>query len=129
MTKKLYVIKTNKTILQRLCRLLNSGKFILPFNAKPGEGRVERVYCDYDAGEVWDTIIFNDWQYLTPRDNMLLNTVEKNISDEDLYKITNILNNNILNLGTMTYKDTINEYHELEDIIKQANNKVHGKRF
>ena len=129
MTKKLYVIRTNKPVLQRICRLLNSGKFILPFNAKPGEGHVERIYRDYDAGEVWDTIIFNDWQYLTPRDNMLLNTVEKDISDEDLYKITNILNNNILNLGTMTYKDTINKYTELMDIIEQANNEVHEKRF
>lgn len=129
MAKKLYVVKTNKPVLKRICRLLNSGKFILPFNAKPGQGRVERVYCDYDAGEVWDTIIFNDWQYLTPRDNMLLNTVKKDISDEDLYKITNILNNNILNLGTMTYEDTVNKYNELMDIIEQANNKVHEKRF
>lgn len=129
MTKKLYVIKTNKPVLQRICHLLNSGKFTLPFNAKPGQGRVERIYRDYDAGEVWDTIIFNDWQYLTPRDNMLLNTVKKDISDEDLSKITNILNNNILNLGTMTYEDTVNKYHELENIIRQANNKVHEKRF
>lgn len=129
MTKKLYVVKTNKPVLQRICRLLNSGKFTLPFNAKPGQGRVERVYCDYGAGEVWDTIIFNDWQYLTPRDNMLLNTVKKDISDDDLYKITNILNNNILNLGTMTYEDTINKYNKLMDIIEQANNKVHEKRF
>lgn len=129
MAKKLYVIRTNKPVLQRICRLLNSGKFTLPFNAKPGEGCVERVYRDYDAGEVWDTIIFNDWQYLTPRDNMLLNTVKKDISDEDLYKITNILNNNIFNLGTMTYKDTVNKYHELEDIIEQTNNKVCEKRF
>ena len=129
MTKKLYVIRTNKPILQSICRLLNSGKFILPFNAKPGEGHVERIYRDFDAGEVWDTIIFNDWQYLTPRDNMLLNTVRKDISDEDLSKITNILNNNILNLGTMTYEDTINKYNELMDIIEQANNKVHEKRF
>ena len=60
---------------------------------------------------------------------MLLNTVKKDISDEDLYKITNILNNNILNLGTMTYEDTINKYNELMDIIEQANNKVHEKRF
>lgn len=129
MAKKLYVIRTNKHVLKRICRLLNSGKFTLPFNAKPGEGRVERVYRDYDAGEVWDTIIFNDWQYLTPRDNMLLNTVKKDISNEDLYKITNILNNNILNLGTITYKDTINKYKKLMNIIEQANNKIHEKRF
>lgn len=129
MTEKLHVVRTNKPVLQRICRLLNLGKFILPFNAKPGQGRVERVYCDYGAGEVWDTIIFNDWQYLTPRDNMLLNTIKKDISDEDLYKITNILNNNILNLGTMTYEDTVNKYNKLMDIIEQANNKVHEKRF
>lgn len=118
---KTHTVKTNVPALRRICKMLNSGDFILPFEAKPGQGHVDITYCDYGAGQVWSTIIFNNWQCLTPRDNALLNELDPNVSYTDLHKITNELNHNLLNLNNMSYKESIRHYNKLIYLIKNAN--------
>lgn len=118
---KTYTIKTNIPVLRRICKMLNSGDFTLPFEAKPGQGHVDTTYCDYGAEQVWSTIIFNNWQYLTPHDNALLNRLNPNVSYTDLHKIVNELNHNLLNLKTISYEETVRHYNKLIYLIKIAN--------
>lgn len=101
--------------------MLNSGDFTLPFGAKPGQGHVDTAYSDYGAKQVWSTIIFNDWQYLTPRDNALLNKLDPNVSYTDLHKIVNALNDNLLDLNNSSYQESIKHYNKLIYLIQNAN--------
>ena len=101
--------------------MLNSGDFTLPFSAKPGQGHVDTTYSDYGAKQVWSTIIFNDWQYLTPRDNELLNKLDPNVSYTDLHKIVNALNDKLLNLNNSSYQESIKRYDKLIYLIQNAN--------
>lgn len=76
-----------------------------------------------DAGQglYWTTIDMTNWQYLTPAQNDLLNKLDEHVSDTDLFEITNLINDLILNMNMYTYETNKQKQLDLENLIKKAN--------